>query len=147
MAAPSASLPTRVRKPSSKGNGGLPSRRSCLLRQSALAPWTDSNITTGQSFSTTVPYSSTYATAEWVEETPVVIDNGGHASVGPMPNLSTVKFDSGLANNTNPNLISSEAIQLVDFNAQVLATPSSPDSDADGFNDCTYATSCASFAS
>jgi hypothetical protein len=76
-----------------------------------------------------------------------VIDNSGNASVGPMPNLSTVKFDAGLANNANPNLLSSEAIQLVDFNAQVLATPSSPDSDADGFNACTYATSCPSFAS
>ena len=119
------------------------------IREGMPEVWTIliQNVTTGQSFSTTVPYSSTYATAEWVEETPVVIDNGGHASVGPMPNLSTAKFDSGLANNTNPNLISSEAIQLVDFNAQVLATPSSPDSDADGFNDCTYATSCASFAS
>ena len=76
-----------------------------------------------------------------------MIDNIGNASVGPMPNLSTAKFDPGLANNINPNLVSSEAIQLVDFNAQVLATPSSPDSDADGFNDCTYASSCASFAS
>jgi len=119
------------------------------IREGTPEVWTIliQNTTTGQSFSTTVPYASSYATAEWVEETPVVIDNSGNASVGPMPNLSTVKFDSGLANNVNPNLVSSEAIQLVDFNSQVLATPSAPDSDADGFNDCTYATSCASFAS
>jgi hypothetical protein len=101
-------------------------------------------VTSGQSFSTTLPYSSSYATAEWIEETPVVIDNSGNASVGPMPNLSTVTFDSGLANNATPNLLSSEAIQLIDTNGQVLATPSSPDTDTDGFNDCSYATSCTS---
>lgn len=119
------------------------------IREGTPELWTIviQNTSSGQSFSTTVPYASSYATAEWVEETPVVIDNSGNASVGPMPNLSTVRFDSGLANNVNPNLVSSEELQLVDLNAQVLATPSSPDSDGDGFNDCTYAASCANFAS
>jgi hypothetical protein len=119
------------------------------IREGTPELWTIviQNTSTGQNFSTTLPYSSSYATAEWVEETPVVIDNSGNASVGPMPNLSTVKFDSSLANNVNPNLVSGEELQLIDFNAQVLATPSSPDSDGDGFNDCTYATSCATFGS
>jgi Peptidase A4 family len=119
------------------------------IREGTPELWTIliQNLTSGQSFSTTLPYASSYATAEWIEETPVVIDNSGNASVGPMPNLSTATFDTGLANNANPNLVSSEAIQLIDLNGQVLATPSSPDSDTDGFNDCSYATSCTSSTS
>ena len=100
-------------------------------------------MTTGKSWTQTVPYSSTYGTAEWIEETPVVIDNSGNVSVGPLPSLSTVRLNNGQANSANPNLISSEAIQLVDFNNVVLATPSAPDPDKNGFNDCSYATSCA----
>ena len=30
-----------------------------------------------------------------------------------------------------------------DFNNAVLATPSRPDGDTDGYNDCSYATTCA----
>ena len=119
------------------------------IREGTPQLWTIliQNLTTGQSFSTTVPYSSSYATAEWIEETPIVIDSNGNASVGPLPKLSTVKFDTGLANSVNPRLLATEEIQLIDFNGQVLATPSSPDTDTDGFNDCSYATSCASFTS
>jgi hypothetical protein len=39
-------------------------------------------------------------------------------------------------------LKASEEIQLVDLNHNVIATPSAPDPDADGFNVCTYAASC-----
>jgi hypothetical protein len=53
-----------------------------------------------------------------------------------------VTFDPGTTNGGNPQLVSSEEIQLVDFNGKILATPSAPDSDRDGFNDCTYATGC-----
>src|ERR671936_2025398 len=35
------------------------------------------DVTTGKSFSTTVPYSSTHATAEWIEETPLTFGTGG----------------------------------------------------------------------
>ena len=119
------------------------------IREGTPQLWTIliQNLTTRQSFSTTVPYSSTYATAEWILETPIVVDSDGNASVGPLPKLSTVKFDTGLANSVNPKLVASEEIQLVDFNGNVLATPSGPDTDTDGFNDCSYATSCASFTS
>jgi hypothetical protein len=101
------------------------------------------DVTTGKTFSQTLPYSSTEATAEWIEETPVVIDNSGNVSVGPLPNLSTVHFDPSTVNGANPKLKSSEEIQLVDSNGAPLATPSSPDPDTDGFNDCAYAKSCA----
>ena len=100
------------------------------------------NLTRGQSFNLTLPYGSTYATAEWIEETPVAIDNSGNVSIGPLPNLSTVKFDLATTNHAAAALKASEEVQLVDAGNNPLATPSSPDPDADGFNDCAHAGSC-----
>jgi hypothetical protein len=99
------------------------------------------NNTSGQSWSTTVPYPSSYGTAEWIEETPVIIGSNG-AGFSAMPNLGTVQFSGATANGANANLQSPEAMQLVDTSGNVLATPSAPDASRDGFNDCTYAASC-----
>jgi hypothetical protein len=101
------------------------------------------NQTTGQTFTTTTPYTSTYATAEWIEETPVVIDSTGKVTVGPLPKLSTVGFDQSMTNGHAAGLSAAEEVRLVDSKGTVLATPSAPDPDADGFNVCTFATSCA----
>ena len=101
------------------------------------------NQTTGQTFKQSTPYASTHATAEWIEETPVVLDNSGHVSIGPMPNLTNAGFDLSLTNGAPAGLTASEEMQLVDANGGALATPSAPDPDADGFNVCTYASSCA----
>ena len=99
------------------------------------------NLTTGQSWSQTVPYSSTHDTAEWIEETPLLISSNG-ASFTAMPNLSTVNFDLTTVNGANPGLVAAEEMQLVDGNGNAVATPSAPDAEADGFNVCTYASSC-----
>jgi hypothetical protein len=101
-----------------------------------------SDTTRGWSWSMTAGYSSTQGSAEWIEETPVVIDNSGAVTVGPMPNLSGAHFDLATANGAAANLKASEEMQLVDFNKNVIATPSAPDPDADGFNVCTYSGSC-----
>jgi hypothetical protein len=106
---------------------------------------TINNRTTGQSFTMTVPYSSTKGSAEWIVETPLVFGTGG-AGVSAMPNLSTVLFDNAMRNGALAQLKSSEEIQLV-ARSQIIATPSSPDPDADGFNLCTYAGSCGAPAS
>ena len=100
------------------------------------------NLTRAQTFNMTLPYSSTYATAEWIEETPVAISNSGAVSIGPLPNLSTVTFDLATTNHANAGLKASEEMQLVDSSNSPLATPSAPDPDADGFNDCSYVGSC-----
>jgi hypothetical protein len=99
------------------------------------------NVTTGQSFTMTTPYTSTHATAEWIQETPVVVGTSG-TGIGPLPNLSTVNFDLAKTNNAPAALKASEEVQLVDTSGSALATPSAPDSDTDGFNDCSYASSC-----
>jgi len=99
------------------------------------------DVTTGQSFSTTVPYPSTHATAEWIEETPLTIGTSG-TGLAALPNLTNTPFTSGTTNGANAGLKSSEEIQLVDSNGNVIGTPSAPNSTADGFTDCAWATSC-----
>jgi hypothetical protein len=99
----------------------------------------------GQSFTTTVPYSSSHDTAEWIEETPLIIGtNGGFAA---LPNLSSPIFDHALTNGAQPKLKSSEEIQLVDSSGKVIADPSAPDPDSDGFNICAWASTCSAPAS
>jgi hypothetical protein len=102
---------------------------------------TISDLTNGQSFTTTVPYSSTHATAEWIEETPLLI--GTNAGFASLPNLTTPAFDLATTNGAPASLKSSEEMDLIDSNSNVIGTPSAPDPDADGFNACTWATSCA----
>jgi hypothetical protein len=99
------------------------------------------NVTTGQSWSTTVPYSSSYATAEWIEETPLTFGTGG-AGLSSLPNLGTVTFDLASVNGANAALNSAEEMQLVDSNGNPIATPSAPDAEKDGFNDCTWSSTC-----
>jgi hypothetical protein len=115
------------------------------IASAANGLWTMSmaDTTRGWTWSMTISYSSTEGSAEWIEETPVVIDSSGKVTVGPMPNLSTTNFDLSTTNGASAGLKSSEQIQLVDLNRTVIATPSAPDPDGDGFNVCTYAGSCA----
>jgi hypothetical protein len=107
--------------------------------------WTFSlkDVTRNESFSMTTPYSSSHLTAEWIEETPVSVGNNGNVSVGPLPTLSRANFDSSATNGVSAGLKPSEALQLSSPSTGQLATPSAPDSDTDGFNDCAYAGSCA----
>jgi hypothetical protein len=98
------------------------------------------DLTTGQSFSTTVPYSSTHATAEWIEETPLLI--GTNAGFASLPNLSNPAFGSATTNGQPAGLKTSEELDLTDSNGNVIGTPSAPNATADGFDACTWATSC-----
>jgi hypothetical protein len=99
------------------------------------------DVTKGESFSTTVPYSSTHATAEWIEETPLVIGTGG-AGLAALPNLTNPAFNSATANGANAGLKTSEEIQLIDSNGNVIGTPSAPNGTGNGFSVCAWASSC-----
>ena len=98
------------------------------------------DLTNGQSFTTTVPYSSSHATAEWIEETPLLI--GTNAGVAALPNLTSPAFDLATTNGSPANLKSSEELNLIDSNSNVIGAPSASDPDADGFNACTWAGTC-----
>ncbi len=52
-------------------------------------------------------------------------------------------FTQTVVNGAPANLTSSEQMKLIDSNSNVIGTASTPDSDADGFNAGTWATSCA----
>jgi Peptidase A4 family len=104
--------------------------------------WTISiqDVTRGESFSQTVSYSSTHATAEWIEETPLEI--GTNAGFASLPNLTNPGWTSATVNGASAGLKSSEEMDLVDSNGNVIGAPSAPNATANGFNECTWASTC-----
>jgi hypothetical protein len=99
------------------------------------------DVTKGQTFTTTVPYPSTHGSAEWIEETPLVFGTGG-VGLAALPNLSNPAFSNATANGAAAGLKSSEQIQLTDSSGNVIGSPSAPTGGGTGFNACTWATSC-----
>jgi hypothetical protein len=111
-----------------------------LVADSNLWTITIQDLTRNESYSTTVPYTSTHATAEWIEETPLIL--GTNAGFAALPNLTSPAFDLATTNGQPAQLKPSEEMQLIDSNDNVIGSPSAPDSDADGFNACTWAGTC-----
>jgi peptidase A4-like protein len=100
------------------------------------------NLTTGRKFSTSTPYSSSMDTAEWIEETPLVIGTGG-TGLAAMPNLGTVRFTHATLNKTNPRFQAIDEVRLVTSGGTVVATPSGPGPARNSFNDCVWKKACA----
>jgi hypothetical protein len=98
------------------------------------------DLTRNESFTKTVPYSSTYATAEWIEETPIVI--GTNAGLADLPTLSRTTFDHAKVNGASAQLKAAERILLTTSSGKVIGTPSAPDPQHDGFALCAWATTC-----
>jgi hypothetical protein len=112
------------------------------ISQAAGEVWniTIQDVTQEESYTTSVPYSSTMDTAEWIEETPLEI--GTNAGFAALPNLTDPAFNSLTVNGANPNLTSSEQIQLTDSSGNVIGTPSAPNSTGNGFSECTWTSTC-----
>ena len=98
------------------------------------------DVTRNESYSTTVPYSSSHATAEWIEETPLEI--GTNAGFAALPNLTNPAFNSGTVNGAAVKLAPSEAIDLTDSNGNVIGAPSAPNAALSGFDACAWASTC-----
>jgi hypothetical protein len=98
------------------------------------------DLTTGQSFTTTVPYPSTHDTAEWVEETPLEL--GTNAGFAALPNLTNPDFNLATVNGSPVKLTPSEELDLIDSGGNVIGAPSAPTAAADGFGACAWATTC-----
>ncbi len=130
---------TRVSLPVAPGN-----RVTVAIKQATPGMWSIviRNLSTGKRWSKSTPYPSTMATAEWIEETPLLIGSGG-SSISPLPRLSAVHFTASSVNGAPAGLTSAERMQLVDSSNHVLATPSNPNRAKMAFNDCTYSTACA----
>ena len=102
---------------------------SASIKKGSNSMWTItiSDTTSGHSFSTTKLYAGPQTSAEWIQEAPTV--NGTQAKVA---HYSTFPFDPGTVNGANPHLSSSNRGVMVQSGHQV-STPSSQDSDTDGF--------------
>jgi hypothetical protein len=100
------------------------------------------DVTKNESFSTTVPYTSTHSSAEWIEETPLTIGSGGTGEAS-LPNLTPTQFTSATINGSAARLNPAEELQLIDSAGKVIGTPSAPNAAATGFNACAWATACA----
>ncbi|MBV8560163.1 MAG: hypothetical protein JO050_05280 [Acidimicrobiia bacterium] len=111
-----------------------------IVPNSELWSITLSDVSRNETFNQTVPYPSTYGSAEWVNETPLLI--GTNAGFSALPTLSPTTFDQATANGVNPHLTPAEEIQLVTQNGTVYGAPSAPDGDTDGGAVCAWATSC-----
>jgi hypothetical protein len=111
-----------------------------VVSDSNLWKITIQDLTKNETYSTTVPYSSTHDTAEWIEETPLIL--GTNAGFAALPNLTSPNFDLATTNGQPANLKTSEQMQLIDSNGNVIGAPSAPDPDSDGFNACTWASTC-----
>lgn len=98
------------------------------------------DVTRHESFTQTVPYGSTHATAEWIEETPLLL--GTNAGFAALPSLTSPTFDLATANGAPAALKTSEQIDLVESGGSVIGTPSAADPDLDGFNACAWSTAC-----
>jgi len=96
-----------------------------VLAGSNLWSITLQNVTRGQTFTTTVPYSSTHLTAEWIEETPLLL--GTDAGFAALPNLTNPAFDLATTNGAPAGLKASEEMLLTDSSGKVIGTPSAPD--------------------
>jgi Peptidase A4 family len=112
-----------------------------LATGSNLWKITLSDLTRHETYSTTVPYTSTRGSAEWIDETPLILDTSG-SGFAALPSLTRTPFDLGRTNGSPVRLTPSEEMQLVDSNGNVIGTPSAPDSDRDGFGACAWAKTC-----
>lgn len=95
---------------------------------------TATNLTTGRSFATTIGYTSSFSSAEWIQEDPSY--SGG--VLVPFDNFGSVTFSGGLA--TRGGVVSNLAglgvqpVTMLTAASQPMATPSSLTSDGAGFN-------------
>lgn len=112
-----------------------------VVPNSELWTITLKDTSNGESFSTTVPYSSTQSTAEWIDETPIGFGANGVGETS-LPQLTETRFSGATLNGAPANLSPGEEVQLIDQSGAVIGTPSAPDGSATAFTDCAWANSC-----
>jgi len=98
------------------------------------------DLTRHETYSTTVPYSSTHLTAEWIEETPLEI--GTDAGLAALPNLTNPLWTDGSVNGAKVTLATSEQMFLVNTKGATIGAPSQPNTAKSGFGECTWASVC-----
>jgi hypothetical protein len=87
------------------------------------------DTTTGQTYSTTVSYSSSLSSAEWIEEAP----SDGYGTV-PLANFGSVSFTHASTNEGTLAQSGAQPIAMADDQGQTLAAPSVLGSDGASFS-------------
>jgi hypothetical protein len=129
-------LPSLGELPSLTGNGG---------GTPGLGIWRIelTNETTGESFSEAVPYPSSHASAEWIEETPLGISTSG-VGLTALPNLTETPFSSATVNDSPAKLVPDDAIDLAEESSgKVIGTVSEPAEGGSAFGACAWSEACA----
>ena len=89
--------------------------------------------TTGKSYQTTVQYTSSHSSAEWIEEAPFA-----RRQVLPLDNFGTISFSNGSAVEDGKTVTIAQAgakpVTLVNAAGTALATPSALTGDGEGFS-------------
>ena len=134
--APSLTISSMTVKPGDQMHASI----SEVVNDANVWTITIQDVTRNESYTTTVPYSSSHGTAEWIEETPLEI--GTNAGFAALPNLTMTPFTSGTVNGSAVKLSSSEAMDLVDANGNVIGAPSAPNAAGSGFDACAWASTC-----
>jgi hypothetical protein len=134
---PSIDIPSMTVYPGDRMHASLAE----LVAGSNVWTITLQDVTRNETFTQTVPYTSTHLTAEWIEETPLLLDPA-NPCLAALPNLTTPAFNNATVNGRSPIPVASEEIQLIDGSGNVIGAPSAPDPHRNGFNACTWAASC-----
>ena len=87
------------------------------------------DTTNGQTFSTTVSYTSSLSSAEWIEEAP----SDGYGTV-PLANFGSVSFTHASSNQGTLSQSGAQPLAMADDQGQTLATPSAIGSDGASFS-------------
>lgn len=105
---------------------------SAVITQVSGSTWaiTITDATTGQSYNTSVNYTSSLSSAEWIEEDPT----GADGQLMPLGNFGTVPF-SGTQTTANGAVMgagsaSASSITMVDSSGNIIAAPSSLQGDS-----------------
>ncbi len=91
--------------------------------------------TTGAKATIPLLYPADMLTAEWIEESPLLISPTGQSGESPLPNLGTVGFTWAGANDQPAGLQADQSIYLINGAGRVVAYPSAPSGGA-AFNVC-----------
>ena len=101
------------------------------------------NLTTGATWTTVTPGVSMMASARFMVEAGVRFDEFGYG-YPMMPDLAATRFDEVTVNGANAQLHPDERVVLVAYeDLDVVAVPSLPQPDGNGFGACAWATTCA----
>ncbi|MGO8686087.1 MAG: G1 family glutamic endopeptidase, partial [Candidatus Dormibacteria bacterium] len=88
----------------------------------------------GSYSSTTIDYTSSESSAEWIMERPALCDSPSLSCLSTLADYGEMTFTSATVNGGNPDLTSADGVFMYNDDNQVISTPSAPSSTGNGFN-------------